>query len=104
MLPLSHDNRSFSTLLYPAFDLADDLFGRFSEMAKKAPEEPWPETDNLLQIGRDLSSQGEHDVPVLPELGSEATDLIFRRRCNVVPLDFTEVGRLDSDAPRDLSQ
>ena len=73
-------------------------------MTKKAPEGLWPETDYLLQIGRDLSSQGKHDVQVFTELGSKAADFCFRWRRDMVPLDFTQVGRLDADPLRDLAK
>jgi hypothetical protein len=72
-------------------------------MAEKTPEKLWPKTDDLLQIGRDLSSQGEHDVPVFSKLGGEAADLRFRWRRDMVPLDFAQVGRFDADTSCDLS-
>ena len=72
-------------------------------MTKKAPKKLWPETDDLLKIGCDLSSQGKHDVPVFTEFDSKAADHSFRWRRDMVPFDFTQVSRLDADSLRDLS-
>src|SRR5688500_9649311 len=86
-----------------AHEAQDGVVGHVLQFPDQLREHLRALADDLLQLGRDFSGQGEQDVGIFVQFPGQGDDRLLAGRGLFAALDLAEVRRLDADAGSDAA-